>query len=68
MIDRKAVSMASTAVRIARDIERESKGKVVTIPVMESPEFWAGIQLLLQGEWEMVPQRDPTVVKLRRKG
>tara|TARA_R100000951_G_scaffold26533_2_gene22450 strand:+ start:314 stop:520 length:207 start_codon:yes stop_codon:yes gene_type:complete len=68
MIDRKAAQKANTAVRIARDIESESKGKVVTVPVMESPEFWAGVQLLLQGEWEMVPQRDPTVVKLRRKG
>ncbi len=67
MIDRKATHKASTAVRIARDIEDESKGKVVTVPVMDSEEFWAGVQLLLQGEWEQVPQRDPTVVKLRRK-
>ena len=39
MIDRKAAQKANTAVRIARDIESESKGKVVTVPVMESQSF-----------------------------
>ena len=69
MIDKRAQQKATSAVRIARDISDESQHsgkKRLEIPVMEGPEFWAGIGLLLSGEWKRLHSDDPTVIVLER--
>jgi len=70
MIDKKAQQKATSAVRIARDISDEariSRKDKLTIPVMDSEEFWAGINLLLTGEWKQLETKDSTIVVLERR-
>ena len=54
MIDSNAKRQATQAVREARQIDdalTEKGGHTITVPVLNTPEFWAGINLLLQGEY-----------------
>jgi len=70
MIDIKAKQKATNAIRIARDIsdEAQEEGKKrMEITVMDSEEFWAGINLLLTGEWKQLETKDSNIVVLERR-
>lgn len=57
MIDRNAKDKATQAIREARKIDdalTEQGGRTITVQIDNTPEFWAGIELLLQGEYRAI--------------
>tara|TARA_Y100000310_G_C20600638_1_gene772832 strand:+ start:264 stop:539 length:276 start_codon:yes stop_codon:yes gene_type:complete len=71
MIDEKAKDKATQAIREARRIDNHftyaeglhkrtgGKGRaILTLRIVDTPEFWAGINLLLQGEYKQLPNPD----------
>ena len=77
MIDSNAKRQATQAIREARKIDdalTEQGGRTITVPVLNTPEFWAGVNLLLQGEYlevmntfSALDPSGPAYITLRRK-
>lgn len=69
MIDHDANKRASNAIDEARkisDLHDEKGGDRITVPVIDTTEFWAGISLLTVGEYKLIPQTNPRVVVLEK--
>jgi hypothetical protein len=70
MINHNAKRKAGQAIQEARAIDdalREQGGNTITVEVIDTPEFWAGINLLTLGEYKLLPSTTPTTVTLERK-
>ncbi len=70
MIDKNAKNKATQAVREARKIDdalTEQGGHTITIQAADTPEFWAGIQLLLQREYTLFIAKEPGHITLQRR-
>ena len=70
MIDSNAKRQATQAIREARKIDdalTEQGVHTITIQAPNTPEFWAGIHLLLQGEYTLFTASEPGYIILRRK-
>ncbi len=70
MINHNAKFKKSQAIREARNIDdalREKGGNIITVEVIDTPEFWAGINLLTLGEYKLLPATTPNTVTLERK-
>jgi len=70
MIDKNAKNKATQAVREARKIDdalTEQGVSTITIQAPNTPEFWAGINLLLQGEYTLFTASEPGYITLQRR-
>ncbi len=70
MVDRNAKDKATQAVREARQIDdalTKQGGNTITIQAPNTPEFWAGIHLLLQGEYTLFTASEPGYITLQRR-
>lgn len=70
MINTNAKRKAGQAIQEARNIDdalREQGGSTITVEVIDTPEFWAGINLLTLGEYKLLPSTTPNTVTLERK-
>lgn len=70
MINRNLNHRAGEAIREARTIDNElthKGGTTIVVQVVDSPEFWAGINLLCAGEYKLLPSSNPTTITLERK-
>ena len=70
MIDKNAKDKATQAVREARKIDdalTEQGVHTITIQAPNTPEFWAGIHLLLQGEYTLFTASEPGYITLHRR-
>tara|TARA_R100001594_G_scaffold84532_1_gene119054 strand:+ start:896 stop:1135 length:240 start_codon:yes stop_codon:yes gene_type:complete len=66
MIDKNAKDKATQAIREARKIDdalTEQGGRTITVQIDNTPEFWAGIELLIQGEYTAIRVRNASDIE-----
>lgn len=70
VINNDAKKKATDAIQHARKIDEDFKEmgvERITIEVIDTPEFWAGVNLLTTGEYKLLPGTDSKRITLERR-